>query len=184
MNYRTAPLLFFIVKGYHLEKSIKPFSASKQQLNWICGLNWQSPANDGLRTFNSIDFAASPELRARSYELQATSYELQAKSYELQATSYELQVTSYKIRDESYELRDTRYKIAPAPADESTVQPCTVVWWYGTDLHRTLMELSWISDIFTGWWWYSRSTVPYHRKPAQVRFLNWSYGDIICWIKW
>jgi hypothetical protein len=44
--------------------------------------------------------------------------------------SYELQVTSYEILDASYELRDTRYKIAPAPADDSTVQSCTVVSMY------------------------------------------------------
>jgi hypothetical protein len=44
--------------------------------------------------------------------------------------SYELQLTSYEILDASYELRDTRYKIAPAPADDSTVQPCTVVSMY------------------------------------------------------
>jgi hypothetical protein len=77
-------------------------------------LNRPNPAIHGLHTFNSIDLAASPDLRARrSYELQATSYELHA--------SYELQITSYEIRDPSYELRDTRYKITLAPGNESTI---------------------------------------------------------------
>jgi hypothetical protein len=63
------------------------------------------------------------------YKSRATSYKLKAKScsFKLQATSYELQVMSYEIQDMSFELRDTRLKIAPAPADECTVQPCTVV---------------------------------------------------------
>ncbi len=51
------------------------------------------------------------------------SYQLHAPSYELQATSYELQATSYELRDMSYKLEDTRYKIAPALADNITVQP-------------------------------------------------------------
>jgi hypothetical protein len=80
-NYRTASLLFKILKRHHHAKSIKPVLASKKQLNWICGLKWQNTANDGLHTFNSIDFAASPELRARSYRLQATNYK--AKRYEI-----------------------------------------------------------------------------------------------------
>ncbi len=62
-----------------------------------------------------------------SHELEATSFKLRAASYKLQSTSYELQVISYEIRDMSYKLRDTRYKITPVPADDSTVQPCTVV---------------------------------------------------------
>ncbi len=51
----------------------------------------------------------------------------------------------------SYELRDLKYKIAFSPTDDSTVQPCTVVWLYGTDLHRTLIELGWLLGICTGW---------------------------------
>ncbi len=79
-----------------------------------------NPANDGLRTFNSIDFSTS-------HGLQATSLKPQSASFKFQATSYELQVMSYETQNMSYELRDTRYKIAPAPADDGTVQPCTVV---------------------------------------------------------
>ncbi len=122
-NYITASLLFLILKRHHHEKAIKPVSAFKQQLNWICRLNWQNPANGGLRTFNSIDFPTS-------HKLQAMSFELQAASFKLQALSYELQVMSYEIQDMSYELRDTRYKIAPVWADDSKSQPCTVVWLY------------------------------------------------------
>jgi hypothetical protein len=67
------------------------------------------------RTFNSIDFSTS-------HELQATSLKPQAASFKLQASSYELRATSYELRDTKYELRYTRFKIAPAPADECTVQ--------------------------------------------------------------
>jgi hypothetical protein len=158
-NYTTASLLFFFLKRHHHEKSIKPVSASLQQLNWICRLHWQNPANDGLHTFNSIDFS-------KSHELQATSLKQQAASFELQATSYELQVMSYEIRNMSYELRDTSYKIAPAPADECTVQPCTVVWLYCAGLYRTLIEFSWLLCICTGWWMYGTSAVPYIHQPA------------------
>jgi hypothetical protein len=56
-----------------------------------------------------------------------TSLKAQAASFKLQATSYKLQVMSYEIRNMSYELRDMRYKIALAPADDGTLQPCTVV---------------------------------------------------------
>jgi hypothetical protein len=48
----------------------------------------------------------------------------------------------------SYELRDWRYTdklIMPVPADDSVAQPCTVVWLYCADLHRTLIELNWLS---------------------------------------
>ena len=100
------------------------------------------------------------------HKSRVTSYELKATSCELQATSYELQVMSYEIRDMSYELRDTRYKIAPAPADECTVQPCTVVWLYGADVYRTLIEFSWLLGICTGWWMYGTSAVPYIHQPA------------------
>ncbi len=78
------------------------------------------PANDGLRTFNSIDFFTS-------HKLQATSFKLRAASFKLQATSYKLQVMSQEIQDMSYELRVRRYKIVPAPADDSMVQPCPLV---------------------------------------------------------
>jgi hypothetical protein len=40
-------------------------------------------ANDGLRTFNSIDFSTSHELQAMSLKQQAESFELQATSYKL-----------------------------------------------------------------------------------------------------
>jgi hypothetical protein len=120
----TALLHFFILKRHHHEKSVKPVSTSKQQFNWIFRLNCQDPAKDGLRTISSIDFSTSHELRASNSELRASSFKLR------------LLATRYEIRDMSYELRDTRYKIAPAPADDSTVQPCAVVWLYGTDLHR------------------------------------------------
>ncbi len=131
-NYMTASLLFLFLKRHHHEKSIKPVSASWQQLNWICRLNWQNPANDGLRSFNSIDFSTS-------HELQATSLKPQAASFNFQATSYELQVMSYEIRNMSYELIDMRYKIAPATVDDGMVQPCTVVWLYGADMYRTFI---------------------------------------------
>ncbi len=84
-NNITASHLFFILKRHHHEKSLKPVSASKQQLHWLCRLNWQNPANDGLRTFNSIDF------------LQVTSYKLRASIYELRASSFKLRVTSCKF---------------------------------------------------------------------------------------
>jgi hypothetical protein len=61
------------------------------------------------------------------YKSRATSSELKATSCELQASSYELRATNYELRDTKYELRDTRYKTTPAPADDGTVQPCTVV---------------------------------------------------------
>ncbi len=44
----------------------------------------------------------------------------------IQKIFYELQVTRYEIPDMSYELRDMKYKIAPAPADDNTVQPSTL----------------------------------------------------------
>ncbi len=50
MNYIVAKLAFWILKEHHHERSTKPFSASKQQLNWTCWLSSQNPANDGLRT--------------------------------------------------------------------------------------------------------------------------------------
>jgi hypothetical protein len=75
---------------------------------------------------------------------------VQARSYNLQALSYELQVTSYKIRDASYELRDTRYKMAPAAADDSTVQhldhgmivPCRPALYNE--------RLRWLSELCSG----------------------------------
>jgi hypothetical protein len=123
-----------ILKRHHHEKS-------------ICGLNWQNPANDRLRTLNSRDF------------LQSTRLKLQAASFKLQATNYELQVASYKLRDRSY-------KIVPAPADYSIVQPCSVVWLYSADLYRTLIEPCWLLGICTGWWRYGTSAVPYYHKPV------------------
>jgi hypothetical protein len=42
-----------------------------KRLYWICELNWQNPANDGLRTLKSIDCCCKPQ--ASSYELGATS---------------------------------------------------------------------------------------------------------------
>jgi hypothetical protein len=100
-NYITASLSFWVLKWHHHENSIKPVSASKQQLNWICRLNWQCPANDVLHTFNSIDLSLS-------HELQATSFKLRAASCELQATSYKLQV---QLQNTRYELRAKRYEI-------------------------------------------------------------------------
>jgi hypothetical protein len=86
--------------------------------------------------------AAYIEFSRFFYKSRTTSSELQATSCELQASSYELQVMSFEIRNMSYELRDTRYKTAPAPADDGTVQPCTVVQLYGAGLYRTLIEFS------------------------------------------
>jgi hypothetical protein len=40
-------------------------------------------------------------------------------------------------------------------------------------------RISWLSDI----WKYS-PFLPYYQKPAQARFLNWSYGAIMSRIKW
>jgi hypothetical protein len=84
VDLRTVLLLHFFLclKRHHHEKSIKPVSASKQKLNWICGLNWQDPAKDGLRTFSSIHFSTSHELWATNFKLQlwATSYELRDTS--------------------------------------------------------------------------------------------------------
>ncbi len=128
------------------------------ELNWNCRLHWQNPANDGLRMY--IQF------NRFFYKSRATSYELKATSCELQASSYELQVMSYKIRNMDHELRDTRYKITPAPADECTIQPCTVVWLYGADLYRTLIEFSWLLGICTSWWMYGTSAVPYFHQLA------------------
>ncbi len=50
MNYIVAKLAFWILKEHHHERSPKPVSASKQQLNWTCWMSSQNPANDGLRT--------------------------------------------------------------------------------------------------------------------------------------
>lgn len=41
--------------------------------------------------------------------------------------SYELQAMSFELSDTSYEQRDMRYKIVPAPADDGTVHPWTIV---------------------------------------------------------
>ncbi len=49
-------------------------------INWICRLNWQNPANDGLRTFNAINFSTSHEMQATSLKPQAASFKLQATS--------------------------------------------------------------------------------------------------------
>ncbi len=135
-NYITASLLFLILKRHHHKKSLKPVLDSKQQLNWLCRVNWQNPANDGLRTFSSIDL-----LQVTSCKLRASSYELRAASCELQASSYELQAASYKLRDMRYKLRAKRYEIkkshlrrlmmvrySPAPYYDCTVQTCTVHW--------------------------------------------------------
>jgi hypothetical protein len=46
-------------------------------------------------------------------------------SYELQARSYNLWLREFGIM--SYELKDTKYIIESVPADDSTVQPYTVV---------------------------------------------------------
>ncbi len=96
-NYMTASLLFLFLKRHHHEKSIKPVSASWQQLNWICWLNWQNPADDGLRTFNAINLSASHELKATSCELQASSFKLRATSSEPRDTKYELRAKRYEI---------------------------------------------------------------------------------------
>jgi hypothetical protein len=69
------------------------------------------------------------------YKPRAMSFKLQGASFKLQAMNYTLQATGYK-------LREMKYKIAPTTADDSTVQPCTMVGLYGPDLHCTLIELS------------------------------------------
>jgi hypothetical protein len=83
---------FFLLKGCHINISIKPDFRISKQLNWICQSNWQAPF---------IDFAVRHEPWATSFT-----------SYKLWATSYELQVTSYKIwKHLRYQLQAKRYKI-------------------------------------------------------------------------
>jgi hypothetical protein len=80
--------------------------------------------SSGLLT--TIELNLQVEL-TKSCKQWAVYFQFNRFFYKSRATSYELQVMSYEIRNMSYELRNMRYKIAPALADDGTVQPCTVV---------------------------------------------------------
>ncbi len=46
MNYIVAKFAFWILREHHQERSTKPVSASKQQLNRACWMSSQNPANE------------------------------------------------------------------------------------------------------------------------------------------
>jgi hypothetical protein len=54
--------------------------------------------NNGLRTFNSIDFAVSHKPRTMRCELQAMNYELQIKIYEIQDINWPVLADDIKVQ--------------------------------------------------------------------------------------